>query len=283
MTTSTESWHATTVKAGSHRTRVLLAGSENDDPVLLLHDGAWGGSATSSWSALTPLLATRYRVIAPDLIGFGESSKAVVLDEAPVESRIDHVTDILAALDERRPVHAVGCSFGGALGLRAIVRDTAPFALRTVTSICGAGGASARTELALRELGSWDGTRADLARILALLIDEDAPDFERHLDERFYCATRPGHYRAVMAASLPLPEPLKTSVSDPWPEQLRGTTIPLHLIRGNRDTLLTEDWAVQIAHVRPDATITEIDGKHAPQIDRASEVAVAVTSFFDKH
>jgi pimeloyl-ACP methyl ester carboxylesterase len=227
------------------------------------------------------LLAHRYRVIAPDLIGFGESAKAVVFDQAPVESRIDHVADILHTLGEERPVHLVGCSFGGALGLRAIVRDTAPFAIKSVTSICGAGGAASRTELAIRELGTWDGTRTDLARILALLIDSKSPHFERLLDERLRCALQPGHYRAVMAASLPLPEALKSPIADSWPEQLSGTVIPLHLIRGVRDVLLTEDWAQQIVAVRPDAYVTEIDSLHAPQLDHAQAIADSVSAFLD--
>src|SRR5690606_26578826 len=217
MTISTKSWTERFIKAGSYRTRVLEAGTRGADTVLLLHDGAWGGSASSSWGELIPLLAETHRVIAPDLIGFGESTKAVVFDQAPVESRIDHVADLLDVLGVREPVHAVGCSFGGALGLRAIVRDRAPFAIRSVTSICGAGGANARTPLAIQELGTWDGSRHDLARILRYLVDESTPLFEAFLDERLRCAQQPGHYRAVMAASLPIPDALKQTVQDAWP------------------------------------------------------------------
>lgn len=280
MTISTKPWTERFIKAGSYRTRVLEAGARGADTVLLLHDGAWGGSASSSWSELIPLLAQTHRVIAPDLIGFGESSKAVVLDQAPVESRIDHVADLLAALGIEEPVHAVGCSFGGALGLRTIVREHEPFPIRSVTSICGAGGAAARTELAIRELGTWDGTRDDLARILGLLVDETTPLFDEFLEERLRCALQPGHYRAVMAPSLAIPDPLKSPFEDPWPAQLDGTVTPLLLIRGKRDVLLTDDWDEQIATVRPDAVLRPIDARHAPQLDHAHEVATVLLDFF---
>lgn len=260
---------------------MLEAGDPGAEPVVLLHDGTWGGSASSSWSELVPLLADRYRVIAPDLIGFGESSKAVVLDQAPVDSRIDHLADILRTLGETRPAHLVGCSFGGALGLRATVRERAPFAIRSVTSICGAGGAAARTEVSIRELTTWDGTRSDLARILELLIDRSTSRFERFLDERLRCATQPGHYRAVMAASLPLPDALKQASRDEWPQQLKGTATPLHLIRGLRDVLLAEDWAARISDVRPDTLVTVLDSRHAPQLDHPTEVAHALVGFFE--
>lgn len=281
MTISTEGWTERTVQAGSFRTRVLEAGPEGAEPVLLLHDGAWGGSASSSWPQLMPILATRYRVIAPDLLGFGESAKAVFFDQAPVESRIDHVRELLAALGELRPVHLVGCSFGGALGLRALVRPEPPFAIRSVVSVCGAGGAESRTELAIRELGRWDGMRDDLARILALLMDRDSAAFETLLDERLRCALQPGHYRAVMAASLPLPEPLRRDVADDWPGPLTGTTTPLLLIRGERDVLLEPDWAERIRAVRPDAVEIVLDSRHAPQLDRADELGDALLRFFD--
>ena len=42
-------------------------------PALLLIHGMAGSSAT--WEAITPQLAKKYRVIAPDLLGHGKSAK----------------------------------------------------------------------------------------------------------------------------------------------------------------------------------------------------------------
>jgi magnesium chelatase accessory protein len=54
------------VEAGGIRWHVQIAG---DGPVLLLAHGT--GAATHSWARLLPLLAARFRVVAPDLPGHG--------------------------------------------------------------------------------------------------------------------------------------------------------------------------------------------------------------------
>src|SRR5208283_3927971 len=47
------------------------------DPVVLLHGGEFGASAELGWERNIAALAERYRVLAPDMLGFGESAKVV--------------------------------------------------------------------------------------------------------------------------------------------------------------------------------------------------------------
>lgn len=87
-----------------------LAYTDHGDgpPVVLLH-----GFPQSSfvWRDLAPLLSTRFRVIAPDLLGAGDSAK-------PVEARLDlraqagYVRELLEALGVER-FAAIGHSIGG--------------------------------------------------------------------------------------------------------------------------------------------------------------------------
>ena len=55
-----------------HGDRVAYRDEGNGEALLLIH--GMGGSS-SSWSDVIPLLAKNYRVIAPDLLGHGESDK----------------------------------------------------------------------------------------------------------------------------------------------------------------------------------------------------------------
>jgi pimeloyl-ACP methyl ester carboxylesterase len=79
-------------------------------PVLLIH-----GSATSGrfWRALDERLAPRHRVVAPDLLGYGDTPWTVDLRV----NDLDVVTAFARAIGE--PLHLVGHSYGGALALRA--------------------------------------------------------------------------------------------------------------------------------------------------------------------
>jgi pimeloyl-ACP methyl ester carboxylesterase len=79
-------------------------------PVLLVH-----GSAASRrfWRALAERLAPRYRVIAPDLVGYGEST---AWHPGLRASDLNVVGAFARAIGE--PLHVVGHSYGGALALR---------------------------------------------------------------------------------------------------------------------------------------------------------------------
>jgi len=79
-------------------------------PVLFLH-GVNGGAA--SWAHQAAGLSSEYRIIAWDAPGYGGSS--------PVEGRLDHFVDAVAALiraQQWAPVAIVGHSFGGLIAIQ---------------------------------------------------------------------------------------------------------------------------------------------------------------------
>jgi pimeloyl-ACP methyl ester carboxylesterase len=255
---------------------VLTAGSEDACPVILLHDGAWGGSSLVSWSGCIDRLAKRFRVILPDFLGFGASDKLTYFDRAQFTPRVTQVEDVVRALGIEVPVHVVGTSFGGSVALRLAAQS--PIPLRSVTSIGGPGG-FARTRLMNEELSRWDGTRDDLARVLRLLMDGEG--FAPQLDSRFVSASVPGHYRAVASASLPIPEALRARnciEPDPWPAQLGDCSTPINLIRGERDQLLEPDWADRIATIAPWTEIVGMNALHSPNLDHPDEVVDVLES-----
>src|SRR5438105_1992859 len=47
------------------------------DPVVLLHGGEFGASAELGWERTIGTLAGRYRVLAPDMLGYGNSAKVI--------------------------------------------------------------------------------------------------------------------------------------------------------------------------------------------------------------
>jgi pimeloyl-ACP methyl ester carboxylesterase len=81
-------------------------------PVVLVHSG---GLSSRQWSRITSRLISTHRVIAPDLLGAGES------DDVPPDEPFDFATDVgaldavLATIDG--PYHLVGHSYGGLIAL----------------------------------------------------------------------------------------------------------------------------------------------------------------------
>jgi pimeloyl-ACP methyl ester carboxylesterase len=82
------------------------------EPVVLLH---CSGSSGAQWRALAARLAPRYRVLEPDLIGYGEAPPwsgggrfNLAREAAPIRSLLGRL---------KAPAHLVGHSYGGAVAL----------------------------------------------------------------------------------------------------------------------------------------------------------------------
>ncbi|MBX0304533.1 alpha/beta fold hydrolase [Haloarcula salinisoli] len=83
-------------------------------PVVLLHGGIID-AATVSWPPVIDRLAPDYRVLAPDLLGYGESDLPPGPYSIPRHAGV--VADVLEALD-LGPVTLVGLSMGGGVAIQ---------------------------------------------------------------------------------------------------------------------------------------------------------------------
>lgn len=79
-------------------------------PVLLVHGSGPGVTAWANWRLNIPVLAESFRVIAPDMFGFGYSdSKGRIQDK---QVWVDQLASLLDALGIDK-ISMVGNSFGG--------------------------------------------------------------------------------------------------------------------------------------------------------------------------
>ncbi|MEL6478238.1 MAG: alpha/beta fold hydrolase BchO [Pseudomonadota bacterium] len=116
------------LRAGRTDWHVQVMGPE-DAPVCLLLHGT--GAASHSWRGLLPLLANRFRVIAPDLPGHG-FSRAASMMQLSLSGMAREVDALLTAL-EARPTLALGHSAGGpVLARMALDGSVAPQRIVTV-------------------------------------------------------------------------------------------------------------------------------------------------------
>ena len=95
---------------------VFVAEAGDGPPVLLLHGGGPGAEGVSNYARNIAALATQYRVIVPDLPGYGRSTKGVDGND-PFGHLARGVRGLMDALELER-VHLVGNSYGGACALR---------------------------------------------------------------------------------------------------------------------------------------------------------------------
>jgi pimeloyl-ACP methyl ester carboxylesterase len=103
-----------TVDANGVKTNYLEGG---DGPaVVLVHGSGPGVTAYANWRLVIPELAKQFRVIAPDMVGFGFSERPADADYS-VQTWANQVVGLLDALGLEK-ASIVGNSFGGAIALR---------------------------------------------------------------------------------------------------------------------------------------------------------------------
>ena len=110
-----------TVSAGGIDTNFHEVGTGR--PVFLIHGSGPGVTAWANWRPVIPGLSEEFRVIAPDMVGFGYTARPIDAVYDP-DYWVKHALDFLDALGIDR-THIVGNSFGGALALALAIRAPA--------------------------------------------------------------------------------------------------------------------------------------------------------------
>ncbi|MGD9618361.1 MAG: alpha/beta fold hydrolase [Mycolicibacterium sp.] len=112
MTSSTMSEQTVRVNGKA----IFVAEKGSGTPVVLLHGGGPGASGVANYSRNIDALAEQYRVIVPDMPGYGRSSKGVDGSD-PFGYLAGHIRGMLDQMGIPR-AHLVGNSYGGACALR---------------------------------------------------------------------------------------------------------------------------------------------------------------------
>lgn len=104
-------------KVGDHNIRYLESGS-SDRMIILLHGL---GASAERWLPVIPYLAERYRVIAPDIIGFGLSEKPTV--DYTVEFFTKFLGDFINHISVENPINIMGSSLGGRISIEYAIQN----------------------------------------------------------------------------------------------------------------------------------------------------------------
>ncbi|GAY13544.1 alpha/beta fold hydrolase [Mycobacterium sp. shizuoka-1] len=269
------SYHHRTVVVDGLATHFLEAGE--GEPVVLLHGGEFGVSAEIGWEKLIPLLSQKYRVLAPDMLGFGESAKVVDFVDGR-GMRIRHIARLCALLGIDS-AHFVGNSMG-AINLLVDQTSAVPvLPVRSAVTICGGGEIQKnRHTTALYE---YDATVEGMRAIVeALFADPAYPADEDYVRRRHESSIAPGAWEALAAARFRRPglQPPPTPSSTRAYERIG---VPVLVVEGAADKLLPSGWAAAIAGQITGARSAVVEGAgHCPQIEQPEALAALLLEFF---
>ena len=242
------------ITAGSVNTAYLSAGEGL--PVILLH-GAGAGAVT--WYPSIGVISKEYHVIAPDIVGYGESDKP----DAPYDRAFfsSWLNEFLSALNVSK-AHVVGLSQGGAIALQ--------FALDYPEMI---------DKLVLVDAGGL-GAQPSLASLLGMLWLNTIPSFLANLFySRFILFNPdnrdPNHRKYSVeiikgnGGKKPFQQGRGAAVSTISMDLLRQIDRETLIIWGENDKLFDIEHGEAAAKVMPNAKLVRIPrAGHLPLMDR---------------
>lgn len=267
---------AKTVTAGGFHTRYLEAGDPTNQTLVLIHDGAFGTTAELCWEPVIERLRGDYHLLAPELLGWGGTDKAIFLDRSPYAARVPHIAAFLRELNVEQAAF-VGASFGGSLLVRAVVEAGNPWGVTRGVSISGTGGPY-RLKSGIEALGEYTPNLAEAERMTSLIV-KSTEGLADHIRQRYENSLIPGHWEAMMAPRLHNPSVERQPRPDPLLDQLAGVTIPLLLIEGRHDVLLETGWSKKLADLSPSISAVNLDSGHEPNLDAPDELCAVLTRF----
>lgn len=255
-------------------TYFLAAG--DGEPVILLHGGEFGASAEISWERVIPALAERYRVLAPDMLGFGESAKVIDFNDGR-GMRIRHIARFCELLGIGS-AHFVGNSMGAINLLTDLTSESPLLPVQSAVAICGGGDICKNRHTAA--LYEYDATLDGMAAIVeALFLGEGYPADADYVQRRYESSIAPGAWEALAAARFRRPgldAPAPPSSERAY-DRIR---VPVLLVEGSGDKLLPAGWAGQIAGQIAGGRSAVIEGAgHCPQIEQPEVTAEVLLEF----
>ena len=259
---------------------MLQAGT--GDPVVALH--GLGGTKISFLTTVAAL-AGRFRVIALDLPGFGDSDKPL---GAPYDARF-FARSVVASLDALglESAHVVGNSMGGRVALEV--------GLEHPERVCRLALLS--SSLAWRRERNWASLLRVVRPELGLLQVAPRGAVEgvvrrmipgahggwtaAGVDEFLRAYTTPRGRAAFYAAArqIYLEEP--EGEHGFWP-RLRMLRVPALFVWGRHDRLVPIAFARHVSEALPTARHVELECGHVPQLERPRETHAAIAEFFGR-
>lgn len=267
-------FHRRTISVDGLATSYLEAGE--GDPVVLLHGGEFGASAELGWERNIAVLAARYRVLAPDQLGFGQSAKVIDFVDGR-GMRIRHVARFCDALGIDS-AHFVGNSMGAINLLTDATSENPLLPIRSLGIICGGGQIQQNQHF--EALQQYDATLPAMRNIVeALFHDAGFPADDDYVLRRYESSTAPGAWEAVAAARFRRPD-AKPSPSPSTARAYQRIEVPTLVIEGGDDKLLPSGWAAEIAQQIDGArSVVVAEAGHCPQIEQSSAVNELLLDF----
>ena len=260
------------IDAGGVQTSYLEAGA--GDPVVMLHGSGPGVSAMANWQHNIGALSQRFRVLAPDIVGFGATQRP---DDVVYSLRTwtDQIWSFLDALGIEKAA-IVGNSLGGRIALQ-MATDCPDRITKMV--LMGAPGVGMTLTDGLAALRAYEPSHDAMRDLLRNYFAVDPAMITDELVAiRYEASIADGAYEAYRAMFFnPRHTGSQLGITE---DEVRAIATPALLVQGREDRVVPMQVSVTMLGLLPNADLHVFSAcGHWTQIERADEFSALVADY----
>jgi len=254
---------------------VRLSGPADGPVVLLVHGGAVGGYGFQNWQK--PLADAGYRVILPDLLGYGYSERPDVPYTKEFYTR--QLRELLAGLGVGERVNMIGASLGGTIATAFAAEN--PDKVTSLTLMAPAGGG--RTSIVAGPLdwpvvGDWIFRVVGPSQVKSMIADSYANTPAR--DEMVAWMEEQTRYSGFGEGILNTIRNYDSTWQPETNQAVGRTSIPVLAVWGTDDEVNPYSQSSQLKQWMPQMRLFTLDGQgHAITYGQADTVLGKVIPF----
>ena len=263
------------VLAAGLKTNYLEAGS--GPPLILVHGSGAGVTAYANWRLTIPVLAKKFRVIAPDLAGFGSTERkpGAVYN---LDLWLEHLVGFMDALDIQQ-AGFVGNSFGGGLTLALAARH--PERLSRFV-LMGSAGLEFELTPGLDAAWGYEPSLEGMRQLVHLFAYNKAIITDDLVRSRYEASIRPG-FQETFSSMFPVPRQAGIKMLATPEDAIRALPHEVLVIHGRDDQIIPLASSVRLHSLLQHSDL-HVFGEcgHWTQIERKDRFASMVSDFFSR-
>lgn len=237
-----------TLLAAGHTTNYHESGSGK--PLFLLHGSGPGVSGWSNWAKSMGAFDDAWRVIVPDIAGFGFTPYQEGL-KYDIKLWVNHMVGIMDALDIAK-ASFVGNSFGGAVAIGLAI--FAPERVDRLVLLGTPAGEFIQTP-GLRGAYTYEPSLENMRALMTLFPYDPALITEQLVQTRYAASARPGAQDGLRKL-LPAPAEEGETVVKGFPAAaLAKVEAPTLVVHGREDRVVPPECGLLIANSVPNADL----------------------------
>lgn len=249
-------------------------GESDAEPVLLLHGSGPGVSAWANWRLTVAALQDDYRLLAPDLAGFGYSQ----VPAGYAYSRDNWLQQVLALLDglQVSKVNVIGNSFGGSMALALCI--AAPERVNKLI-LMGSVGVPFTLTPGLDTVWGYEPSLENMRAIMKIFAYDQNLIGEDLVALRYQASRRAGVQEAF-AQMFPAPRQRWVEAMSHPEADIRTIEQSTLLIHGRDDQVIPLETSLRLNQLIEDSQL-HVFGRcgHWTQIEHASAFTRLVRAF----